>query len=96
MVVYKICQQKGLWMAWSKRLESSVKLMFKNSIAVRRVKKLDIICIFPFMKLVRQSRLCTFFPATVINFCQKKYPLGLIYHFSHVQQHANCVACLQT
>ncbi len=70
--------------------------MSRNSISVRGVKKLDIICIFPFKKLARQCRLCTYLPATVINFCQTKYPLGLICHFSHVQQHANCVACLQT
>ncbi len=33
MVFFKIRQKKGLWIAWSKRLESCVKLMFKNSIS---------------------------------------------------------------
>ncbi len=67
--------------------------MSKNSISVRGVKKLYIIFLFP---LKKPTRTYPYFPATVINFCQKKYPLVLISHFSHVQQHANCVACLQT
>ncbi len=33
MVFCKISQQKGLWKIWSKRLESLVKLMSKNSIS---------------------------------------------------------------
>jgi hypothetical protein len=32
MVFFKIHQKKGLWIAWSKRLESLVKLMSKKSI----------------------------------------------------------------
>ncbi len=33
MVFFKICQQKELWLAWSKRFEPFVKLMSKNSIS---------------------------------------------------------------
>ncbi len=60
MVFFKIRQLKGLWIAWSKRPESFVKMMSKNSISGKKLLISSILCI-SWLKLEVQlgMRICS-------------------------------------